>query len=156
MVADLFEEHRVIVAEADAFLALVQRVPHVSIEEINRHRARLGSLTMTHVHTEEDVIIQPLLASDRLGELTGAVALLAEMREGRRAYSDQIRKWTPQAIEANRNAYADAVEEIVEALKARIVREEALLYRPALKLLDSALPLPPRTDAIRQAPERRS
>jgi hypothetical protein len=141
MIADLFEEHRVIVEEADAFLALVQRVPPASIEEINRHRARLGSLTMTHVRTEEDMIIQPLLASGRLEELTGAVALLAEMREGRRAYSDQIRNWTPQAIEANRDDYMDAVQLIVENLKARIVREEALLYWPALKLLASDPPL---------------
>jgi len=140
MVADLFEEHRVLVAEADAFLALVQRVPHASIEEINRHRARLGSLTMIHVHTEEDMIIQPLLTSGRLEELTGAAALLAEMREGRRAYSDQIRTWTPQAIAVDRDGYADAVEQIVEKLKARIVREETLLYRPALKLLASDLP----------------
>ena len=142
MAADLFEEHHVIVAEADAFLALVRRTPHASIEDINRHRARLGGLIMTHVRTEEDMIIQPLLASRRLDELTGVIALLGEMREGRGAYSDQIRKWTPQAIEANRDAYADAVKQIIESLKARIIREEAILYRPALKLLGSDIAIP--------------
>jgi hypothetical protein len=91
MPADLFEDHRVIVATAEELLAAARRRrPPAGPEELSEIRAR---------------------------------------------YSDHVRKWTPRAVQADREGYAQALVDMLACLKPVIAQEERDLYWPALRLL---------------------
>ncbi len=138
MPADLFEDHRAIIAAADDLLAVLREVPRRRMDEIGQMRVRLGSLTMAHLRAEEELLLRPLIASGRINEIPQADAVLADIREGRTVYSDHIRKWTPQAIDADFTGYVAAVTDLVERTNMLARREETDLYRPAYDLLASA------------------
>ena len=138
MPADLFEEHRVLIATSEALLAVVRRVPRAPLDEIAQLRVRLASLALAHLRGEDDVIIKPLVESGRVHEIPEAAALIAEIRAGHGRYSNHVRQWTLQAVELDREGYAEALVEMIDYLRKLIAREENLLYWPALKLITAA------------------
>ena len=140
MQADLFEEHRVLIATSEELLAVVRRVPRAPLDEIAQLRVRLAGLALAHLRGEDDVIVKPLVASGRVHELPEAAALIAEIRSGHHVYSNHVRKWTLQAVEIDRAGYAEALVEMIDYLRRMTTREENLLYWPALKLLMSDRP----------------
>jgi hypothetical protein len=135
MPADLFEDHRLIVATAEAFLATVRRTPRAGMDEVSMMRAKLGSLTMAHLRAEDETIIAPLQASGHLASIAGAADVITTIRQSRSTYSDHIRKWTPQAIAQDWEGYGNAVEHIVTQLRLLVALEEEQLYWPALRLI---------------------
>lgn len=139
MPADLFEDHRQIIAAAEALLVAVRTVPNPRIEDIGQMRVRVSTLALAHLRHEDEMIVGPLMASGRIEELPQAADMLAEIREGRGVYSDHIRKWTPQAIERDRDGYADSLVVLIDFIKGVFAREEAQLYWPVLKLLAPTL-----------------
>jgi len=138
MTADLFKEHRTLVAAAEELLALVRQTPPVPIEDIAQLRVRIANLALAHLRAEDEVIIRPLLASGRSHELPEASTLIAEIRSGHSVYSNHVRTWTLQAVELDREGYAEAMVDMTDYLRRMIAREENLLYWPALKLLNGA------------------
>jgi hypothetical protein len=140
MAADLFEEHRVLIAAAEALQVLVRRMPPAPIEEIAQLRVRVANLALSHLRHEDDVIIKPLLASGRVDEIPGAANLIADIRIGHTTYSNHVRSWTLQAVELDRAGYAEALIGMIDYLRKMTAREENLLYWPALRLLNSKSP----------------
>lgn len=137
MSAELFEEHRVLIATAEELLAIVRRVPRVPVDEIAQLRVRLANLALTHLRGEDDVIITPLIESGQIEKLPEAATLISEIRAGHGLYSDHVRKWTIQAVDLDRAGYAAALVEMIDYLRKMTAREENLLYWPALRLLSA-------------------
>ncbi len=135
MPADLYEDHRAILALADELLAAAQRVPPLSADELTPYRSRLGARAAQHLREEDAQIVRPLLGSGRADELPGAQAVIIAIREARARYSNHVGRWTPAAIQANREGYIEAVADLIEELRPRLVQEERDLYTPVLRLL---------------------
>jgi hypothetical protein len=135
MAADLFDEHRVLVATAEQLLAVVRRMPRAPLDEITQLRVRLANLALAHLRGEDDVIIKPLMESGKLDQIPEAAALISEIRNGHSVYSDHVRKWTLHAVEIDRAGYADALTKLIDYLRKMIAREENFLYWPALRAL---------------------
>lgn len=135
MAAELFDEHRMLVALAEQLLAVVRRSPRAPLDEIAQLRVRVANLARAHLRGEDEVIIKPLIESGKVDQLPDAAALIAEIRVGHGIYSDHVRKWTLQAIELDRAGYADALVEMIDFVRKMITREENLLYWPALRAL---------------------
>ncbi|OJY71725.1 MAG: hypothetical protein BGP16_14145 [Sphingobium sp. 66-54] len=135
MPARLFKEHREINEAADTLLAMVRRTPRPSMEAVSQLRARIGSLTLSHLRNEAMLVISPLLASGRIDELPEGRQVLSEIHELRAAYSNHIRDWTPQTITSDWAGYTRAVAELTALLKIMFAREEEHLHMPAIKLL---------------------
>jgi hypothetical protein len=135
MSADLFEEHRQIIALAEELLALVSRRPCASVEEIAELRVRLSNLGIAHLRAEDELIMKPLLVSGRVSELPGAAAIIGEIRASYSFYSTHANRWTMRAIEADRQGYAQALTGMLDHLRGIIMREETLLYLPVIRLL---------------------
>lgn len=140
MAAELFEEHKALIATAEELLAMVRRVPRAPIEEIAQLRVRVANLALGHLRHEDDVIIKPLVASGRVDEIPGAANLISDIRSGHRTYSDHVRSWTLQSVELDRAGYAEALVGMVDFLRKMTTREENLLYWPALRLLNGKSP----------------
>jgi hypothetical protein len=135
MAAKLFEQHRQLIAMAEELLTLVRREPCVSIEEIALARARLGRLGIAHLQAEDELIVQPLLTSGRACELPDAEAIIEDIRETRRISAEYAGRWTMAAVEADRDGYAAALDEMVAFIREVTAREEEQLYRPVIALL---------------------
>ena len=132
----LCDEHRGMVAAADDIVAAVTRTPRAGMNELSALRARLSSLLLAHLQSEEDLIFDPLARVGGIQAVAGADAVVREVRDLRAAYSAQVRDWHPRSIEADWPGYGKALAALVERLKALVIREESSLYRPALRLLD--------------------
>jgi hypothetical protein len=132
---DLFEQHRQLIALVEELIVLVGQEPQASIEDIALLRARLGMLGIAHLHAEDELIMHPLLASGRVDELPEAAAIIAEIRISRRYFSDHASRWTMEAVHADRDGYAHALDEMIGVIRAITAREEAGLYGPVLALL---------------------
>ncbi|MBT2187922.1 hemerythrin domain-containing protein [Sphingobium nicotianae] len=137
MAADLFEEHRQLVAAAEALLMIARREPPARADQITQLRMHLSNLAKTHLRSEDELIIAPLITSGRAGELPEAQRIMEEIRNGQRIYSDHVRRWTLPAVEADRAGYATALVDMIDYLRKMIEREEAYLYWPALRLLSA-------------------
>jgi hypothetical protein len=135
MSADLFEDHRAIVALAEELLAAARRMPKPSTEELTQIRTRLGARAAQHLRDEDATIIRPLLASGRIDELAGAREAIAAIRESRAHYSNHVGKWTLAAVQSDWDGYAEALVGMIDYLKKVLVQEERDLYWPALHLL---------------------
>lgn len=137
MTVDLFDDHRVIVAISEELLALVRRTPPPTLAELTEVRSRLGARASQHLRDEDAMIVRPLLASGRVGELHGAMEAIAAIREGRAHYSNHVGRWTLAAIQADLAGYAEALVGMIDYLKRMLVAEERDLYWPALRLLNA-------------------
>lgn len=135
MTADLFEEHRLLIAAADALLVAVRRNPPARSDEITQLRVRVGTLALAHLRHEDEMIIKPLTQSGLVDQLPHAAAMMSELRHGHGQYSNHVGTWTVAAIEADRAGYEKALVRVIGILHSMIEREERLLYWPALKLL---------------------
>ncbi len=135
MPADLFEDHRAILALAEALLAAARRVPRLSADELAPYRSRLGTRAAQHLREEDALIVRPLLGSGRADELPAAQAAIIAIREARARYSSHVGRWTPAAIQANREGYIEAVTDMIDALKPLLIQEERDLYMPVVRLL---------------------
>jgi hypothetical protein len=138
MLSDLFEDHRQMVGIGRELLALVRREPRARPEEITQLRVRLSNLAKRHLRNKDAMIFTPLIASGRIDELPGAAEVIADIRKAHGIYSDHVGKWTIKAVEADREGYAEALVWMIDFLRALIVREESILYWPALRLLHPA------------------
>ena len=137
MTADLFDDHRVIVATSEELLALVRRTPPPGLAELTEVRSRLGTRAAQHLRDEDAMIVRPLLASGRVDELPGAMDAIAAIREARAHYSNHVGKWTLAAIQADLPGYAEALVGMIDYLKRVVAAEERDLYWPALRLLNA-------------------
>lgn len=135
MLAKLRTEHREIIEAAETLLTLVSGTPRPSIDEVSQLRARIGTLALNHLFTEETLLIGPLLTSGRIDELPGGREALTENRELRAIYSNHIRDWTPQTIVKDWAGYTKALAELIDQLKIILAREEQYLHVPGAKLL---------------------
>ncbi|MBO9581222.1 MAG: hypothetical protein J7498_10060 [Sphingobium sp.] len=135
MPADLFDDHRAIVAIAEDLLQLVRQTPRPGPAVLAEVRTRLGSRTAQHLRDEDAMIIRPLFGSGRIDELPKAQAAIAAIREARAHYSNHVGKWTLASIQSDWDGYADALVEMIRHLKQLIDHEERDLYWPALRLL---------------------
>lgn len=135
MLAKLRTEHREIIEMAETLLTLVSGTSRPSIDEVSQLRARIGTLTLSHMLGEETLVIGPLLASGRIDELPEGRRVLAENREIRAVYSNHIRDWTPQAVAGDWAGYTKALADLIALLKITLAREEQYLHLPAIKLL---------------------
>lgn len=140
MPADLFEDHRAILALAEELLAAARRVPPPSAEELAQLRSRLGARAAQHLRDEDAMIIRPLFASGRIDELDGAHEAIIAIRESRAHYSNHVGKWTPAAVKADMKAYAAALVDMIHYLKQVTEQEERHLYRSAMRLLGAEAP----------------
>lgn len=135
MSVDLFAEHRLIQAAADAFLQALREGGSASSERIARLRAQLAGQTRRHRASEDALIFVPFMAAggfDRLPEVQPHVhAIRLEWLN----YSTHVRNWTPAAIEADRDGYVRAVEHRVDILRTMTAYEEREVYGPILHLL---------------------
>lgn len=137
MTADLFDDHRAIVAISEELLALVRRTPPPSLAELTEVRARLGTRAAQHLRDEDAMIVRPLLASGRIAELHGAMEAIAAIREARAHYSNHVGRWTLAAIQTDLPGYAEALVGMIDYLKHVVAMEERDLYWPALRLLNA-------------------
>jgi hypothetical protein len=137
MTADLFEDHRVIVAISEELFALVRRTPAPTLAELTEVRSRLGIRAAQHLRDEDAIIVRPLLASGRADELPGAMEAIAAIREARARYSNHVGKWTLAAIHADLPGYAEDLVGMIDYLKRVVAMEERDLYWPALRLLNA-------------------
>jgi len=135
MPARLFREHREIIEAAEKLRDMVDRTPRPPMDVVSQLRARIGSLTLNHLRSEATLIVSPLLASGRIGELPEGRQVLSEIHELRATYSNHIRDWTPQAIVRDWPGYTIAVAQVTERLRSMFAREEEHLHLPAIKLL---------------------
>jgi len=135
MSADLFEDHRAIVALAEELLVAVRGNPKPSAKQLTDIRTRVGARAAQHLRDEDAIIIRPLFASGRIDELPGAQETIIAIRESRAKYSNHVGKWTLSAIQADWDGYADELESMIGRLKVMIAQEERELYWPALHLL---------------------
>jgi hypothetical protein len=141
---DLIEDHRELLQLSEALLTSLRRSPPATGEEIAQMRANLGKRAAQHLLAEDSQIVRPLFATGRIHELPDAEAAITTMRQSRARYSNHVGQWTPQAIEADRPGYLDALIEIVRALRELFAIEEKDLYWPAARLLleDATKPRP--------------
>lgn len=102
------------------------------MQELNGLRNRLATLIRAHRRTEEEQIFGPLFKSGGHQRLPGFMADLRKSQAQKSHYSESIRNWTPQAIEADWEGYARSVAERVGALEDMIRFEEEHVYRPVL------------------------
>ena len=140
MPAVLFEEHRLIRSAADAFLGALretQRQP----AKIHQLRAALGHQMMRHRTTEEELVHAPFRAAGGLAELPGVLAHVQHIQQEWLAYSQHVRIWTPSAIEADWDGYADAVEDRIAVLRRLTPYEEREVYAPILRFLGQQVPV---------------
>ena len=140
MSAILFDEHRLILSSADAYLAAL-RAPQRDSARIQQSRATLGSLMMRHRTSEEEHVLGPFLAAGGFEQLPDVLAAVQQIRQEWLGYSQHVRKWTPQAIEADWTAYVDAVENRVSILRKLTPFEEREVYTPILRFLAQATPV---------------
>ena len=105
MSAILFEEHRLILAAADAFLNAL-REPQRQPNKIHQLRASLGNQMMRHRTTENEHVLGPFMAVRGFEQLPDVLAHVQTIQQEWLAYSEHVRKWTPQAIEADWDGYA--------------------------------------------------
>lgn len=135
MSADLFEDHRTIVALSEELLALARSTPRPGAEALTALRTRLGMYAARHLRDEDSMIIRPLLASGRIDELPRAREALAAIRESRARYSNHVGKWSVAAVLADWDGYAADLVGMIDYLKQVLDQEERDLYWPALHLL---------------------
>lgn len=135
MSAQLFDEHRGMIAAAERVLAAIERKPRVRIDELSRLRAQLSTLVMAHRMAEEQHILGPFYQGGGIDILPQVKPLMIEIRDMWIDYSQHIRKWTPKAIEQDWDGYTAAVADRVDILKRMIVREEEHIYHPVLEVL---------------------
>ncbi len=117
MTADLFEDHRVIIALAEELLAAARREPPAGADELAQLRSRLGTRAAQHLRDEDAMIVRPLFASGRIDELPGAQEAIAVIREARAHYSSHVGQWTPAAVQADREGYTEALVGMIDDLK---------------------------------------
>ena len=135
MPADLFEDHRAILAIAQEVLEMVRRTPRPGIDALAQIRTRLGARMAQHLRDEDAMIVRPLLASGRIDELPGAQEAIVAIRQARAHYSSHVGKWTPAAIQADWDGYGEAITDMIDRFQQRAAMEERDLYWPALRLL---------------------
>jgi len=137
MSADLFEQHRHLIALTEELRTLVCRRPYVSIEEIAQLRAHLGKTGVAHLRAEDELIMRPLLASGRADEVPEAMAVIGEIRAAMSYYGQHANRWTMAAVDADRDGYAEALGQLIDFMRNAMAREETELYAPVLALLRS-------------------
>lgn len=134
MSALLFEEHRITLASADAFL-LALREPQRQPARIHQLRATLGHQMMRHRATEEELVYGPFRAIRGFEQLPDVLGHIQHIQQQWLAYSEHVRQWTPQAIEADWDGYAAGVEHRVDVLRRLTPYEEREVYTPILRFL---------------------
>jgi hypothetical protein len=134
MAPDLFEQHGRILAAAEAFLGALQRDPGLDMAQINRQRAKLSGLIREHRMAEEALIHQPMRAHGGKGPLGHLEPVMQALLREKLAYSDHVRRWTPQAIDGDRPGYIAAVVNRVHRLRQVIRDEEERLYPTVLRV----------------------
>jgi hypothetical protein len=134
MSAILFEEHRLILSAAAAFLNAL-REPQRQPSKIHQLRASLGSQMMRHRTTENDHVMGPFMAARGFEQLPDVLGHAQTIQQEWLAYSEHVRKWTPQAIEADWDGYAADVECRVNVLRKLTPYEEREVYVPILRFL---------------------
>lgn len=121
-----------------SLLSSVRRTPRISMQELSRLRNRLASLIRAHRRTEEERIFGPLFRSGGHELMPGLMADLQQSQAQKTLYSESIRHWTPQAIEADWPGYVRVVAERVGALQDMIRFEEERVYRPVLEYMSQS------------------
>ena len=140
MAVELFEEHSAMLEAAEDFLAVVRRTPRIPMDQLSRKRVRLSALIRRHRTTEEEFIFGPLMREGGFGRMPHLEPIVQELMREKVLYSEHIRKWTPDAIEADWNGYVKACELRLEAFKRIIFEEEAHIYQPVLGLKAAQMP----------------
>jgi hypothetical protein len=135
MFATLYDEHHQLLSTADAYLAAL-RQPAPSAGEIPRLRAQLGTILMRHRTAEETLLLGPFLAAGGYDALPAVLGHVQTIRDEWLAYSEHVRSWTPQMIEADRPGYIAAVAERVKVLHAFAEYEEREVHDPIISFLD--------------------
>lgn len=137
---ELFEEHSAMLDAAEDFLAAVKRTPRIPMEQLSRKRVRLSSLIRRHRTTEEKFIYGPLMREGGFGRMPHLEAVVQELMLEKVSYSEHIRKWTPQAIDADWPAYVQACELRLETFRRTLIDEETRVYQPVLDLKAAQMP----------------
>lgn len=130
MRTDLFDQHRAILAAAEALSAALQRSPRMPINDIHGYRMRLGTLIKQHRRAEEEQIFGPLFTDGMIGALPFLEPVIRQIRQDKARYSENVRRWTPKSIEADWRGYGMTVAERVGELRQLIRTEEEMIYRP--------------------------
>ncbi len=151
MPTSLLNDHHAIIVAANKLLALLRRQPRPAMDEVSQLRAHIGALMLRHMRNEETLVIGPLLASGRIGDLPGGAGVLAEMRELNALYSRHIGDWTLQAIKADWSGYVDAVSHVTGRMQVMFAHEEKYLHEPVLQLLSLTAATSPVTQASTDA-----
>ena len=138
MPADLIKQHRQLIALTEELIALVRRKPRASIEDIARLRARLGIVGVAHLKAEDERIMQPLFASGLAEQLPEVTGIIDEIRASRRYSADHASRWPMEAVEADLDGYADALDAMMVVIRTVTAREETQLYGQVLALLHGA------------------
>jgi hypothetical protein len=137
MTAELLDQHKAIIEAAEQILAIVQRVPRATTDQLARARVKLGSLMVAHLQSDEKLILAPLRAPGATDALPGAAPIIVALREFRRLYSEHISTWSIRAIEQDPDGYIAATTALLDHFKLLSVREERELYRPFFNALQS-------------------
>lgn len=140
MAVELFEEHSAMLAAAEDFLAAVKHTPRIPLDQLSRKRVRLSTLIRRHRTTEEEFIFAPLARQGGFARMPHLEAIVQELMYEKVKYSEHIRKWTLQAIEADWSGYVAACEERLQAFRRVIFDEEATIYQAVLGLNASQMP----------------
>ena len=139
MSGDLFEEHQAIVLAGEEFLAALKQVPRMPIDQVSRLRVKLSSLVRRHRATEEEFIFGPLTREGGLASMPHLEPFVQELMREKARYSDHVRKWTPQAIQADWDGYIAAVEQLLAGVKRVIENEQASMYQVVRSLSPALL-----------------
>lgn len=135
MPADLIDQHHQMIELTEALIALLRRRPCAGAEEITQLRARLCMVGIAHLLTEDERIMKPLAASGRAAELPGLPEIIEEIRDSRRVSADHVARWPMEAIIADPEGYADALDGMRDLILTLRARKEAALYTPVLAML---------------------
>jgi iron-sulfur cluster repair protein YtfE (RIC family) len=100
--------------------------------DFNAVRTRFRTELIAHLKREDWVLYPSLLASGDHELANTAQNYIDEMGHISEAFTDYSRQWLPEALAADWAGYCAATREILEALAARIEREDGGLYPLAL------------------------
>lgn len=144
MPANLFEEHRLILSTAEAFLAALRRGPDPA-DAIHGLRAQLAGKIRRHRAREDALVLAPFAAAGGFAHLPEVSAQVQRIQQEWLGYSRHVGRWTRQAMAANWDGYVSAVAERVDMLRRLTAVEEREVYGPILRFLaarEAALPQP--------------
>ena len=137
MVDVLLDQHSAIIETALTLRDAVRREPRAPLDEVVRLHIRLCELVKAHQRDEERIVYTPLLQHGGIIRMPRLRRALQQIQQEKSRFCEASRRWTPEAIRADRQGHAAAVEVICQILVSLSHAEEEELF-PHLKTLATA------------------